>query len=125
MVSSVPDFALVRGDEGLVVGQRVDVDRLAVDVDQRHARGCGRIRHGLGGRGVDRVDDDRVHVGGDEIVDLVKLLGDVVLRVLDLHLDPVQGTGILDQSVPEHGQEVVVEPRHRHGDGFSRRRSRD
>jgi hypothetical protein len=28
---------LVGGDEGLVVGQRVDVDRLAVDVDQRDA----------------------------------------------------------------------------------------
>ena len=92
MVSSVPELALVRGDEGLVVGQRVDVDRLAVDVDQRDAGRRGRVRHRLGGRGVDRVDDDRVDARGDEVVDLVELLGDVVLRVLDLQVRRRRGS---------------------------------
>ena len=33
------------------------------------------VRHRLGGRGVDRVDDDRVDARGDEVLDLVELLG--------------------------------------------------
>ena len=118
MVSRVPELALVRGDEGLVVGERVDVDRLAVDVDEGHAAAGGGVRHRLGRRGVDGVDDDRVDARGDEVVDLVELLRDVVLGVLDLYLDAVERARVLDEAVAEHGQEVVVEARHRHPDGL-------
>ena len=105
----------VRRDEGLVVGQRVDVDRLAVHIDQRHAGGGGGIRHRLRGRGVDRVHDDRIDARGDEVVDLVQLLGHVVLRVLDLHRQ-ARRIGLRLDAVAQHGQEVVVEQRHRHAD---------
>ena len=124
MVSSVPEIALVGGHEGLVVRQRVDVDRLAVDVDQRDIGGGGGIRHGLGGRGVDGVDDDRVHARRDEILDLVKLLCNVVLRVLHLDLDAVHALGLLDHAVTKDGQEIVIEQRHRHADLFGEGRRR-
>ena len=108
-------FHFVRGDEGLVVGQGVDVDRLAVHIDQRDVRGSGGIRHRLRRRGIDRVHDDRVNARGDEVVDLVQLLGDVVLRILDLHLQAGR-IGLRLDAVAQHGQEVVVEQRHRHAD---------
>ena len=66
--------------------------------------------------GVDRVDDDRVDPGGDEVLDLAELLGDVVLGVLDLQRHAGQGLGVVDHAVAQHGQEVVVELGHRHAD---------
>jgi len=108
----------LRSDEGLLVRQFVDVDRLAVDIDQRNAGIGGDLRHGDGRVGVDRVDDDRIDAGGDEVLNLALLLGDVVLRVFDLQRHPVQRLGIILHAVAKHGQEVVVEQCHRHADGF-------
>ena len=74
--------------------------------------------------GVHRVHDDGVDARGDEVLDLVQLLADVVLRILDLQLDPVEGLGILVHSVPEDRQEVVVEERHADADLLGERRAR-
>src|SRR5271166_2505373 len=76
-------LGLVRGDEGGLRTELVDVDRLAVDVDERHAGVGGGLGDGCGRRGVDWVDDDRVDAVGDEVLNLAQLLGDVVLGVLD------------------------------------------
>ena len=103
---------LVRRHDRLVVGQRVEVDRLAVHVDQRHAGRRRGIGHRLGGGGVDRVHDDRVHAGGHEVVDLVELAGHVVLRIFDLHVDSVHTVGVFLEPVAQDGEEVVVEERH-------------
>ncbi len=108
-------FHLVRGHEGLVVGQRVDVDRLAVDVDERDIRRRRRIGHRLRRRCVDRIHDDRVDTARDEVVDLVELLGDIVLRILDLYAGAVL-VGVFLDAVAQNGQKVVVELGHRHAD---------
>ena len=111
-------FRLVRSHEGLAVGQGVDVDRLAVDIDQRRAGGLGGLGHRLGGRSVDRVDDDRVHAGGYEVVDLVELARHVVLGVFDLDIDAFHSVGLFLNAVAQHGQEIVIKERHRHANVF-------
>ena len=109
-------LGLVRGDEGGLGTELVDVDRLAVDVDERHAGVGGGLGDGGGRRGVDRVDDDRVDAVGDEVLHLAQLLGDVVLGVLDLQRDARQRLGVIRHAVAQNGQEVVVELVHRHAD---------
>ena len=105
-------LGLVRGHEGGLRTEFVDVDRLAVDVDERHAGVGGGLGDGGGRRGVDGVDDDRVDAVGDEVLDLVHLLRDVVLGVLDLQLHTRKRLRIIGHTVAEHGQKIVVELAH-------------
>ena len=109
-------LGLVRGDEGGLGAELVDVGRLAVDVDERHPGVGGGLGDGAGGRGVDRIDDDRVDAVGDEVLNLAQLFGDVVLGVLDLKRDARKRLGVVRHSVAQNGQEVVVELVHRHAD---------
>jgi hypothetical protein len=91
-----------------------------VHIDQRHPGRGGGIGHRLGGRSIDRVDDDRIDARGDEVVDLVKLLGHIILRVFDLHRQAGRiGLGL--DAVAQHGQKVVVELCHRHTDALCQR----
>ena len=116
----MPESRLVGGDESLVVRQRVDVDRLAIHIDQRNLGGGGSVRHRLGCRRVNRVHDDRIDARGDEVLDLVELLGHVVLRILNLQIDAVHAFRLLDHAVPQNGQEVVVEQGHGYADVCSK-----
>jgi hypothetical protein len=95
--------------------QLVEVDRLAVHVDERDLRG----RHHLGDLrrrvGVDRVHDDRVDLLRDHVLHLTQLLADVVAAVLDLHRRAVLLRRVAD-TVAQDRQERVVERCHRHAD---------
>ena len=117
MVSSVPEFALVRGDEGLVVGQRVDVDRLAVDVDQRDA---GRPRRRPTSPGWREVSTGLTMIASTpeatKFLIWSSCLATSFCASSTCRFDAVQGLGVLDHAVAQHGQEVVVEQRHRHAD---------
>ena len=107
-------LGLVRGDEGGFGAELVDVDRLAVDIDERHAGVGGGLGDRRGGRRVDRIDDDGVDAVGDEVLNLAQLFGDVVLGVLDLKRDARKRLGVVRHAVAKNGQEVVVKLVHRH-----------
>ena len=106
----------VRGDEGCLGAELVDVARLAVDVDERHIGVGGGLGDRRGGGRVDRIDDDRGDAVGDEVLNLAQLLGDIVLGVLDLKRHARKRLGVIGHSVAQNGEEVVVEFVHRHPD---------
>jgi hypothetical protein len=100
---------LVRPDERRFRPKRVDVGGLAIDINERNARVGGEFSHRDSRRGVDRIDDDRVDTVGDEVLDLAQLFGNVVFRVFDLHRQVRNRFAVVNHSVPQNGEEVVVE----------------
>jgi hypothetical protein len=115
LVSKVPDSSSLEATKAWFFGS-VEVDRLAVDVDQRDLGVLGELAHRSRGVGVDGIDDDRLHAGCDEILDLVELAADIVLRIFDLQLDALLGLGVVLHGVAQDGQEIVVEQGHRYAD---------
>ncbi len=121
LVSSVPESTSLEATKAPFGAERIDVDRLAVDIDDRDAGIVGELGHRRGGRGVDRVDDDRIDLGGDEVLDLRQLLLHVVIG--DFDLDRLVGVRrrLLD-ALAQHRQErrTAIEDVDRAGEGRAR-----
>ena len=87
-------------------------ERLTVDEDAGDAGVNDLVDGGVRGGGLDEVQDDGVHALGDEVVDLVVLLGHVVLAVDDGHviLDVVglEALEVVEHLVAVEGHEVVI-----------------
>ena len=86
---------------------------LAVDEDAGDAGVHDLGDRGIGRGGLHEVQNDSIHTLGDEVIDLVVLLGHVVLAVDDGHivldLIAVEALEVVEQLVAVEGHKVVVE----------------
>ena len=103
--------ALVGFVQGVAVG--IVGQRLTVDEDQGDTGFHHHVDNGIGGGGLDQVQDDDIHALGDEVLHLVGLLGHVVLAVghgdVILHGVGFQGLEVGFDLVAVQGHKVVVE----------------
>ena len=86
---------------------------LAVDEDAGDAGINDLGDRGIGRGGLHEVQNDSIHTLGDEVIDLIVLLGHVVLAVDDGHivldLIAVEALEVVEQLVAVEGHKVVVE----------------
>ena len=97
----------VQGLAVLVVSQGLTVDQNQGNASLNH-----HVDDGVGGGGLDQVQDDDIHLLLDEVLHLVGLLGHIVLAVghghVVLHSVGFQGLEVVQDFVAVQGHEVVV-----------------
>ena len=84
------------------------LSRLKVDVDQRNAGLGDKLRHLRCRRRIDRVNDDRIHLLSDKVLDLTKLLSDIPLGLYELDLHP-QFLGLFRHGLSNVDEKLVLE----------------
>ncbi len=92
-------------------GGNVFIPRRPVHIHQRHFGLLRHLRQLRGAGGVHRVDDDRVHAGGNEALHLIGLASGVAAGVFKLYVD-VAGLSFFLNGLADNSEKVLIEVGH-------------